>query len=352
MTNGSPGSRVPLIVAAVVIAVALAAAARWYLHSRFIESTDNAYVEGEMASLSPRVMGYAAEVLVKENQAVKKDEVLLRLDDTSYRAQLQQAEAQQAARQSALATLDAQIALQADVIRQAEAERDGARAEQVRADADYRRSTDLFRDRVITRAQYDTVTANAAKAQAALAAAEARVSGSKASLAVYHSQHDEAQAALQQAMAAVAAARENLGNTQLAAPFDGVIGNKHVQTGEVLQPGLPVLTVVNLSAVHITANFKETQLEKMTVGQKALLKVDAFPGQEIEGQVESLSPASGSRFSLLPPENATGNFTKIVQRIPVRIALPADSPWRGKLRPGMSVEVDVDTRTGSPAAAP
>lgn len=345
-------ARMKLLMLALVLALAGAGvAAYWLLFSRYIETTDNAYVEAEMAVIAPRIAGYVEAVLVGENTVVKSGQPLLRIEDDDYRARLERAAAMLASRRAARSTLETEIGLQHSLIRQAEADEAGAVAEQRRANSDSQRYADLVDARAASRQQLDSAIAQASQAEAAVDAARAKLSAERQRLAVMQARRVEIEATLAEAQANLELARIDLDNTVLKAPVDGVVGNKHVEVGQYLQPGGQVLTVVPLGSVYVTANFKETQLADMAVGQPVKLAVDAFGGTTVEGAIESFAPAAGSRFSLLPPENATGNFTKIVQRIPVRIRIAADNALAGRLRPGMSVVASVDTReTQSPLA--
>ena len=344
MTAGAAKQKLVLLVSVVALLLA-ALAAHWFVVGRYLQSTDNAYVEADMAVLAAKVTGYVAEVLVQDNQPVVAGQPLLKIEDGDYRARLALAEAALGAQMAALQTLESEIQLQRSVIRQAQADLASASAEQRRADSDRSRFTELGRSGAASRQQRDDAVAKAAQADAALVAAEARVAAEQVRLTVYHDRRLELQAALAEAEANRRLAQIDLDNTLLRAPVNGVLGNKRVQVGQLLQPGVQVMTVVPLAEVYVTANFKETQVAAMQPGQRVTLEVDALAGESLHGVVDSFSPAAGSRFSLLPPENATGNFTKIVQRIPVRIQVQGVGALEGRLRPGMSVVAAVDTRT-------
>ena len=343
MTKPSAGRSLALILMTLAVVAGLLVA-YWWFHSRFIQSTDNAYVEAEMSVIAPRIAGYVAEVLVENNTPVQAGDALLRLVADDYRARQQQAGAQFRARAAALDTLATQVELQKALISEADAGVASAEAELARARSDSQRYADLVDDRAASRQQLESAVAAFQQAESAVNAARAGLSARRSEMAVLSARRSEIEAQLSEAEAALTLAQIDLGNTVLRAPMDGVVGNRHVQVGQYLQPGSPVLSLVPLQSVYVTANFKETQVESMAAGQPVELEIDAYPDTPIEGFVESFSPAAGSRFSLLPPENATGNFTKIVQRIPVRIRVPADSPLAGLLRPGMSVIASVDTR--------
>lgn len=332
-------------------AVVLAGAAGgwyWWTEARYIVGTDDAYVHGDITQVSPRVDGTVAEVAVGDNQPVKAGDVVVRIDDRDRRARLEAARADVAARNSALATIDARIALQASVIAGADAALAGARAEVARARLDLDRTRHLVKDDFATRQRHDTATADAAKAEAAVQRARAELSVAELHLAVLKAERHEQEARLNEAEAKRDGAAIELDHTILRAPVDGIVGNRGVRVGQYVRPGTPLLAVVPLRTVWVVANFKETQIAELASGQSAQVSVDAYPGRAIAGRVASFSPAAGSQFTLLPAENASGNFTKVVQRIPVRIDIPTDSPLAGPLRPGMSVEVGIDTRTGGP----
>ena len=325
----------------------------WWTYGRYFESTDDAYVRADSSVISPRVGGEIVAEPVRENQAVHRGDVLVRIDPSDYQARVDNAQAAVAAAQAALQANVEQVRLQQSSIGEAQATLDAARADQQRLDKDWQRAKQLVGEGVATAQRLDTATAaykagraTIARDEAALAAARQQVVATEAEAARLQSQIKAQQATLN-------LARIDLESTTLKAPIDGSVGDLAVHLGERVAAGERLMTLVPLQAVYVEANYKETQLTHMALGQPASVSVDAFPGQTITGHLDSLSPASGAEFSLLPPQNATGNFTKIVQRVPVRIALDPHSPLIGKLRPGMSVVVDIDTRsTAKPAAKP
>lgn len=323
---------------------ALLFAWNWWTVGRFIESTDNAYIEANMSLIAPKITGYVVEVPVVHNQAVRKGDILVRVDDRDYRARYDAAAANVAARRAAAIALTEQVKLQDSLIAEANARLQGAEAERVRSKADLDRYMQLATEGTVSRQRRDQAQADHAKAVASITASKASAAAERQRLTVFSSQIDEAKAAFQAAEADLKLAEIDLENTVIRAPIDGVVGNKQVELGQYLRPGQQILAVVPLRDVHVVANFKETQVAQMKIGQPVKLKIDAFKGQAVTGEIESFSPASGSRFSLLPPENATGNFTKIVQRVPVRIRVTSQD-LVGALRPGLSVTVEVDTRT-------
>ncbi|MBK3774494.1 HlyD family efflux transporter periplasmic adaptor subunit [Azospirillum brasilense] len=316
----------------------------WWTEGRFFESTDNAYVHSDITVVSPKVSAYVRDVRVAENQQVAAGDVLAVLDDQDFRAKVAEAEANVAAQRAALGTIDSKLQLQKAIIDQAAASVTSAEAEQRRAQQDFDRTRALANDSWASRQKFETADADLRKAVAETARARAALVAEQDQVGVLNASRSETDARLRQVEAALQTARNDLNNTVIRAPVDGVVGNRGVQVGQYARPGVQLLSLVPLPDVYVVANFKETQLARMRPGQPVTVEVDAYPDKHLLGRVESFAPASGSQFSLLPPENATGNFTKIVQRVPVRIALPRDSALSGLLRPGLSVVAEVDTR--------
>lgn len=335
----------------------LAFTSYWLTTGRYLETTDDAYVRADWVALSPRVAGYVAEVAVADDQPVKAGDVLVRLQSRDYRARLDQAQAGVAEAQAALIAAQARqqvaserINQQQQAILQAEAAMRSATAEQRRSDLDMQRYRGLVRDNAATVQRLETASAQATQAQAALQGAQAALRQQRSQLAMAKARSAQADAELQQRAAALARAqaRQQLAeqdeqDTVIRAPITGVIGQRRVRAGQYVVPGQPLLAVVPLQQAYVVANFKETQLANMRPGQPVEIRVDSFTSQPLHGHVASFSPASGNVFALLPSDNATGNFTKIVQRFPVRILLdtPLDGP---QVLPGMSVVSTVDTR--------
>lgn len=335
-----------LVALAVVVLVAVMGG-RWFLDGRYLESTDDAYVEGDITNLTPKVAAHVVEVAVSDNQRVKAGDVLIRLDDKDWRAKAAEAAATLAARKAALAQLDDKVAVQQAVMQQAGAGISAAKADLTRSRQDLDRASRLVKDDFVSRQRYDTQAAEAAKAAATLQGNSAQAVAARRQLAVLEADREVAQAQVAQAQAQLELAQADLESTVIRAPVDGIIGNRVARVGAYVRPGQHLLSVVPVDSVWIDANYKETQLTHLRPGQTATIKVDAFPGTVLSGRVDSFAPASGAKFSLLPPENATGNFTKVVQRVPVRIVLPADNPLAGRLVPGLSVIATIDTRTGA-----
>jgi membrane fusion protein (multidrug efflux system) len=318
----------------------------WWTEGRFVETTDNAYVRADVTLLAPKIAGYVASVDVTDNQVVQAGQILFRIDDADFRARVDQASADILARKAAIDGARSQLQLQRSVIVQTEAEARSAVAEDERAKSDLERYAQLVKRNAVSIQSYETAHANASKATAASAAAEARIVSERNRVAVLQAQESGATAALKQAKAARALAEIDLANTIVRAPVAGVVGNLQVRVGRYVQPGTQLLALVPLADAYVVANFKETQVGHMQMGQRVSFEIDAYPGRVVTGRVDSLAPASGAQFALLPPDNATGNFTKVVQRIPIKIVIDGDNPLAGELRPGMSVIARVDTRTG------
>lgn len=314
----------------------------WLYLTRHLVSTDDAYVAADIAPISTKVEGTVAEVLVTDNQTVRPGDILLRIDDANYKAQADAARAATAAAAADVETLSRQQAQQASHIAAARADADSAAAEAERAARDLARQNKLGNSDFATRQNVETARADDAKARAALDRSKANVAIAESDTAVLQARLVEARAALDRAKAQQALAERNLSDTVIRAPSAGVVGNRGVVGGQYVRPGVVMMSIVPVDALWIDANFKETQLAAMGPGQPVEVTVDAMPGITLHGKVESFSPASGALFSLLPPENASGNFTKVVQRVPVKIVLDA-AETRGRLVPGMSVVVTVDT---------
>jgi len=333
-----------IILPVVVLAAGVSGGWYWWNVLRFLQSTDDAYVQSDVSLISPKVEGYIKKVKVADNQEVAEGAVLFVIDDRDFKAKLAQAEAAVAIEEASVASYESRLKLQQAMIDQAAATVASAEADLLRAQQDYKRYSALMSTDFASRQRFEQAQADARKGEAAVAKSRAALAAEQNQLAVLHSQQREEQAKLQQARANLQLAQNDLDNTVIRAPIAGVAGNRAGQVGQYVKAGTQLLSLVPLSRVYVTANFKETQLTHMRPGQLATVAVDAYPDLTIDGRIESFAPASGAQFSLLPPDNATGNFTKIVQRVPVRVALPANGPLTGRLRPGLSVTVTVDTR--------
>lgn len=345
-----PRSRKKLVFAALLLA-ALAGAGvfglDWWQVGRFLVSTDDAYVGADTSILAARVAGHIVALDVETNQSVKAGDVIARIDDGDYRLALQAAQDKIATQQATIDRYGEQMAAARAQVDQAKAQLVSAEAELQRADLELARQSALMKDQFSSRATQETARADRDKAKAAVDAGTAAIASAQADVAVLAAQRTEALRTLDELNTARDQAQRDLDFTLVRAPFDGVVGNRAVQVGQLVQSGTRLVALVPLSQVYVDANFKETQLGQLHPGQKVDIEVDAYPDETFHGHVLSLAPASGSVFSLLPPENATGNFTKIVQRVPVRIELDADARAKAELRPGMSVIATVDTRDGA-----
>jgi membrane fusion protein, multidrug efflux system len=317
---------------------------QWWTVGRFIESTDDAYVGGDVTVIAPKVAGFIVEVAVTDNQAVHTGDLLIKLDDRDYRAALAKANAAVAAQEATLANLDATRRLQDSMIAQAEAEVAAAGAEVARSRFDVVRYNQLASDQYASLQRFQQADADNKKAAAAVDKALAALAAARRRLDVIDTQKQQAGAALDQAVAERDLARLNLGYTELRAPIDGVVGNRSARSGAYAMVGAQLISLVPARGLWVDANFKESQLAHIRPGLPASVEADVLPGRVFRGHVASVAPATGAQFSVLPPENATGNFTKIVQRVPVRIQLDDGASTLGDLRPGLSVTAAVDER--------
>ena len=342
--------RIVMGIVAILALIGITWGVKQWLYGRSHETTDNAQVDGHLVPVLAKVSGYVKDVTVNENDDVRADSTLVRIDESEYAVKLQQAEADLAAARAAAGgggvAGQAQAAVQNATGQEAAltANIAAARANAVKAESDLARMRELVAKQVVSRQQLDAAQAAADAARAQLAAAE-RTAGAAGAGVV----NAEAGVRLAQArLAAAQAARDNaqlqLSYTRVTAPVSGVISRKQVEVGQLVQSGQPLLTIVSDTGTWITANFKETQLHDLKVGQDVDIEVDAYGGGVAKGKVESLSAATGAKFALLPPDNATGNFTKVVQRVPVRIKVTQGLGKDRPLRPGMSVVASVVTR--------
>ncbi len=307
-------------------------------------STDDAYLQADTAIIAPKISGYVGQVLVKDNQAVAKGQVLAVLDDRDYRAASQAADAAVAAAQAAIGNDHALTSLQQANIDVAQAKLASDNAELNFARTNAARYAKLTLSGAGTTQSAQQASTDLVRAQAQLTGDQAGLLAAQRQLAVLSSNLAASEAALKQATARARQAQLDVLHTVIRAPMAGTVGDKTVRSGEYVQPGTALMAVVPLRAVYAVANLKETQLTHIAPGQPVRVVVDAFPNLKVSGHVASISPASGQEFALLPPDNATGNFTKIVQRVPVKIILDATSATVGRLRPGMSIEPSIDTK--------
>jgi len=317
----------------------------WWTEGRFIVSTDDAYVSADSATVSPKVAGYIQSIAVDENSHVKAGDPLVVIDDADFRIALSQADAQVATAQATVNRIAQQVIAGEAQVTQATAQVDAAKSVAANAKTAFDRVNALAGKAFASHKDLDDAQAALTQANASADAATAALAAANANVGVVNAQKVEAEHQLAQFKLARDQAQLNLDHTIVRAPFDGIVGNRAAQAGSYVQPGQRLMAVVPLDDVYVNANFKETQLSELQPGQVVKISVDAFPDAAVSGKVESIAPASGAVFSLLPPDNATGNFTKIVQRVPVRIRLSGEAIAEGLIRPGMSVVADVDTRT-------
>jgi len=339
---------IPLFAVLVALGFIALATLRWdeWTGNARIQVTDDAYVRADLTRLSSRVAGAVLTVAVEDFQRVKKYDLLVQIDPADYQAQVNQAEAGVLGAQAALDNLGNQIELQYATIAQAEAARASAEAQEVEARQEEERQQSLSQTEAGTRQRLEQATAAYAKAQADVRASRAVIAAQRHQLEVLQGTKKQRAADLEATKATLAAAQLKLGYTKVIAPFDGIVSERQVQPGDYVNIGTNLISVVPLPNVYVIANYKETQLTHVEPGQPVEITVDSFPKETLRGRVERIAPASGSQFALLPPDNATGNFTKVVQRIPVRIALEKGQPIIDRLRPGMSVITRIDTGDG------
>jgi membrane fusion protein (multidrug efflux system) len=347
--SAPPGNRRRLIVAAIASA-ALIGGLLWgwnyWTVGRFLISTDNAYIGADMSIIAPRVAGYVAKVPARANARVNAGDVLVILDDGDYRIAAGQAEARVATQDATIARLGQQIVAGEAAVAQGRAAIAAAEADAARAKADFERTQTLAGNNFASPAALDAARAARDRSIAGVDQARASLAAAEANLEVTKAQKMEAERARKELEAVLAKARRDLEATVIRAPFAGIVGNKAVEVGDYVVPSKRLMALVSAQDVYVDANFKETQLGSIRPGQRVTLVLDTDRAHALEGVVESLAPASGSLFSLLPPENATGNFTKIVQRVPVRIRVKTNG--ERLLIPGLSVVATVDTRPTAP----
>jgi membrane fusion protein (multidrug efflux system) len=322
----------------------------WYNVGRFWIKTDDAYTQADSVTVSAQVGGTIADLFVTDNQRIRRGDVIARIDDRSYHAALDQARADVDMQIKNERSIEAQIGRQQSVIRQMQADIASVRAQLAFAEQQQARYAALSRTGSGTKERAQQADSDLQVQQANLARSEANLLASRRQLDVLTAQREQAAAAIERARAVQEQAEINLGYTTITAPRDGVVGDRAVRVGQLVQPGTRLLTLVPVDEVYVVANYKETQLEFIRKGQTVELAVDGYPHAKIAGRIDSVAPGSGAQFALLPPENATGNFTKIVQRVPVKIVLDPQSPLHDRLRPGLSVVSSVDVKAAERAA--
>ena len=340
-------SRLAIPLFAVIVALGFVALATLrfdeWVGNAVIQTTNDAYVRAELTRLSSRVSGEVLKVGVTDFQRVKAGDLLIQIDPADYEAQVAQAEAAVAAAQATLDNLANQIELQYATIAQAQAARLSAEAMEVEARQEQERQQSLSQTESGTRQRLEQAVAAYAKAQADVRASRAVIAAQQHQLEVLQGNRKQRAADVEAAKATLASAKLKLGYTKISAPFDGVVGERQVQPGDYVNIGTNLINVVPLPKVYVIANYKETQLTHVRPGQSVEITVDSFPRETLRGRVERIAPATGAQVALLPPDNATGNFTKVVQRIPVRILFDDGQPLLTRLVPGMSVVTSIDT---------
>lgn len=333
-----------LVVGLVVLAGFGAGGVIWWKDREAFVATDNAYVQAETVSVTTQIEGHVAEILVRDNESVRPGQVLVRLDPTDAQVKLNQAAASVAAAQAAVKSVDDKAVLEQAMIAERAAGVSSAEAMAEKMKADLDRNSRLARAGFVADERLQEARAGAAQTAAAVAQARAALEAERQAAASLKSVKAQSQAEVQAAAATAAMAQVDLDRTIIRAPVGGVVGARSVRPGQYVRPGGAMMAIVPLGETYIVANFKETQVARLRIGQPVEIRADAFGGAVIKGRIDSFAPATGSEFALIPVENAVGNFTKIAQRLPVKIALDPGSDLARALRPGLSVKVKVDVR--------
>jgi membrane fusion protein (multidrug efflux system) len=315
----------------------------WWHHGRFVETTDNAYIRGDITPISSKVAGYVDKVLVSDNQTVSTGQPLVRIQDMEFLVRMERGIKTLKGRQAALLVIREQRRQQTSKIEIAKANLEIAKAEQQRDIEVYERYNRLYSDKVIPWIEFSDALTRKRTSFASKSRAQASLDMTMQGLNVLLAEEQQISAEIGQIEEDVKLLKQEVSDTKICAPTSGTVGNRQVQQGQYVRPGSNLMALIPDNAMWIEANFKEIQLTRMNVGQPVNIEIDAYPELNITGRIDSFAPASGAEFSLLPPENASGNFTKIVQRIPVKINIDNSSELGSKLRPGMSVEVSVNT---------
>ena len=333
----------PYLVLLVFLAAACGFGWYWWHTGRYIETTDNAYIRGEITPISTKVAGYVEKILVSDNQIVTAGEILVRIEDMEFKVRMERGRGSLMERQAALLVVKGERKQQRSEIDLAKAQLAVAEVDLQRETEVYERFEGLHTEKVISWFDYSEALASMEKAQAQKAGAKASMGIAEQQLNILLAEEQRIKAEIGQYQEELKLLQQEVADTNICAPISGTVGNRRVRTGQYVRPGSILMALIPLNEVWIEANFKENQLTRMQEGQSVEIEIDAFPEHHFTGLVQSLSPASGAEFSLLPPENASGNFTKIVQRIPVKINIDKDSYQGKRLLPGMSVEVRIDT---------
>ncbi|WP_216620934.1 HlyD family secretion protein [Pseudomonas aeruginosa] len=324
--------------------IALAFFLHWWFIGRHVESTDNAYVQGEITRVASQLGARVEEVLVRDNQHMDKGQLLVRLEDADFKLAVERAQAALATREAELAQARSKLVQQGSLIAASAADVNASQATLGRAQIDLNRAEALRKPGYVSEERVTTLTADNHVARSQLAKARADLEAQRVQRDTLGAEIKRLEAQIASARTELAQAEINLSRTLIHSPISGLVGQRSARNGQYVQVGTHLLSLVPDEDIWVQANFKETQVGRMRDGQKARLTFDAFPDTPIDGRIDSLFAASGAQFSLLPPDNATGNFTKVVQRIPVKIVFEADNPLHGRIRPDMSVEAEVELR--------
>jgi membrane fusion protein (multidrug efflux system) len=352
-TLGNPVVRGGVILGGLIVVVALVVfAVGWWTHGRFVQATDDAYLRADGVTVAPKVSGYVDQVFVSEDQDVTAGQPLVRIDARSYDAALAQQAAAIDARAADIEAAQRQVAQQDAAVAEAQVRLSTARINAAYATGEAERYRKLSTEGVETSERSGQANNQRDQAIEQVKADEAAVAVAQRQGGALRAQITQARAQLEAAKAAARAANLNVGDTLIRASIDGRVGDKTVRVGQFVQPGARMMDIVPVQRVYLVANFKETQIGRMRVGQQASVKIDALGGRTIGAVVESFAPGTGAQFALLPPENATGNFIKIVQRVPVRLRLQAPDDLKGRLIPGLSASVKIDTTQATHTAPP
>ena len=333
-----------LIFFTVVLLIALAFLAHWYFKGRFYESTDNAYVQGEITRVSSQLGARIDEVLVEDNQHVAKGDLLVRLEGNDFQFAVERARATLATREAERLQADSRLTQQGSLIAAGQAQVSANQATLGRTQLDLNRAQALRKPGFVSEERVTTLSAESNVARSQVSKAQADLQGQRQQVNALAAELKRLDAQIATARTDLAQAELNLSRSEIRAPISGMIGQRAARNGQYVQAGAYLLSIVPDQDIWVQANFKETQIGKMQPGQRTELLFDSYPDTPIEGRVDSLFAASGAQFSLLPPDNATGNFTKVVQRIPVKLTFATDNPLHGKIRPGMSVTATIDIR--------
>ena len=334
-----------LVFFSLVAIIALAFLVHWYFKGRFFESTDNAYVQGEITRISSQLGARIDEVRVDDNQHVSKGELLVRLEAADFQLAVDRARAALATREAEQVQAQSRLTQQGSLIAAGQAQVAANQATFDRSRLDLTRAEKLRKPGFVSEERVTTLSAENHVASSQVDKARADLQGQRQQVNALTAELKRLDAQIANARAELNQAELNLTRCEIRAPISGTIGQRNARNGQVVQAGAYLLSIVPDEAIWVQANFKETQIGHMQPGQRAELLFDSYPDTPIEGRVNSLFAASGAQFSLLPPDNATGNFTKVVQRIPVKLTFAADNPLHGRIRPGMSVTATIDLRS-------